>query len=259
LLHTHTHTHTHTHELTYTLLLYARAKYNNNRLNTQESLRNFCVENYAKKDSNINLRKDVTFFRGVLFINSIYNNLYRLNWTDEISGTFYSSYWIDKSAPDLVRKAAFDADRQTFTISYVGSQTVSSGKTSLRGVTSKENMIKKVCTRAIDEAIVQLQRNYDEFKVKTPLIAVSPITASIGRKEGITENSKFEVLEKQEDANGRTSYTRVGVIKPVRGKIWDNRYLSDADGFAGADLGATEFAKVSGGDFYQGLLIREIK
>jgi hypothetical protein len=166
---------------------------------------------------------------------------------------------MDKSAPDLVRKAAFDADRQTFTISYVGSQTVSSGKTTLGGVASKEDMIKKVCTRAIDEAIVQLQRNYDEFKVKTPLIGASPITASIGRKEGIMEDSKFEVLEKEEDAIGRTSYKRIGVIKPARDKIWDNRYLSDADGFAGANLNATEFTKVSGGDFYSGMLIREIK
>jgi hypothetical protein len=185
--------------------------------------------------------------------------LYRLNWTDEIADTFYSRYWMDKSAPDFARKAAFNADRQTFTIGYVGSQTVSSGKTTLRGVSTREDMIKKVCTRALDEAIVQLQRKYDEFKVKTPLTGTSPITASVGRKEGVTENSKFEVLEKEEDANGKTSYRRVGLIKPVRDKIWDNRYLSDADGFAGADLEVTEFTKVSGGDFYQGLLIREIK
>jgi hypothetical protein len=185
--------------------------------------------------------------------------LYRLNWTDEIAGTFYNNYYMDKFNVDNNRKMAFDADRRTFSITYVGSQTVSSGKTTLGGVSTKEDMIKKVCTRAIDESIVQLQKNFDEFKVKSPLLGVSPITASIGKKEGVSENSRFEVLERMEDENGKTSYKRVGTIKPVRGKIWDNRYLSAADGFAGADLGVTEFKKVSGGNFAPGMLIREIK
>jgi hypothetical protein len=185
--------------------------------------------------------------------------LYRLNWTDEIAGTFYNSYYIDNSSPDLGKKTAFDNDRRTFTITYVGSQTVSSGKTSLRGVSTKEDMIRKVCTRAIDASIVQLQRNFDEFKIKTPLIGISPITAGIGQKEGISEDSKYEVLERLEDENGRTSYKRIGTIKPVRGKIWDNRYLATEEGFENAALSATEFTKTGGGDFYPGMLIREIK
>jgi len=191
--------------------------------------------------------------------------LYRLDWTDGIAGAFYQNYWMDKSSPDAARKTAFDSDRRTFTVSYVGSQTVASGKTSMRGVstsneaTARREMIKKVCTRAIDASIVQLQRNFDEFKVKTPLVGTAPVTAEIGRKEGVTEDSKYEVLEKHEDATGRTSYKRVGTIAPVKGKIWDNRYLAVEEGFEGAKLGATEFRKLSGGDFYPGMLIREIK
>jgi len=142
---------------------------------------------------------------------------------------------------------------------FVGAHTVQSGKTSLRGVSTNGEMIRKVCTRAIDKSIVELQRQHDEFKIKTPLHSTSPITAKIGVKEGIDEGTKFEVLEKREDANGRTSYRRVGTVAPVRGKVWDNRYLANEEGFDGADLGATEFKKISGGDFYPGMLIREIK
>jgi len=105
--------------------------------------------------------------------------LYRLDWTDEIAGTFYNNYYMDKSSVNSNRKAAFDNDRKTFTITYFGSQTVvSSGKTTMRGIntnadeaTIKREIIKKVCTRAIDESIIQLQRTYDEFKVKTPLVS----------------------------------------------------------------------------------------
>jgi len=192
--------------------------------------------------------------------------LYRLNWTDDIAGVFYQNYWVTNASPDASLKGAFDNDKSTFTISYVGSQTVSSGNTSLLGINTKANettirreMIKKVCTRAIDDAIVQLQRNFDEFKVKMPLTSTSPITAYIGKKEGVTEDAKYEVLERQEDAKGRASYRRVGIVQPVKGKIWDNRYLSVEEGFEGAGLGATEFKKVSGDNFYPGMLIREIK
>jgi len=193
--------------------------------------------------------------------------LYRLDWTEEIAGTFYHNYWFDKTSVNSDKKTAFDNDRTTFTITYFGSQTVfSSGKTTMRGIntkadaaTIKREMIKKVCTRAIDAAIVQLQRTYDEFKVKTPLIATEPIKAYIGRKEGVTEETKYEVLEKNEDKNGRTFYKRVGFIQPVKGKVWDNRYLAAEEGFYGADFDATEFVKISGSDFYPGMLIREVK
>jgi hypothetical protein len=197
---------------------------------------------------------------------NITSYLYRLNWTEDIAKIFYDNYWMDNYSPDPVRKAAFDGDKKTFTITYVGSQTVSSGSTTLHGINFKKDeitlrreMIKKVCTRTIDGNIVQLQRQYDEFKIKTPLTGINPITAYIGRKEGVTENSKYEVLEKEEDASGRTVYRRVGTIQPVKGKIWDNRYLSVEEGFEGADLSATEFKKVSGSDFYSGMLIREIR
>jgi hypothetical protein len=191
--------------------------------------------------------------------------LYRLDWTDDIAGVFYQNYWMDRSFSDAARKTAFDNDRRTFTVSYVGSQTVSSGNTTMLGIntanaeTIKREMIKKVCTRAIDASIVLLQRNFDEFKIKMPLAGTEPIIAYIGRKEGVTKESKYEVLEKEEDASGRTAYRRAGIIRPVADRIWDNRYLAVEDGFAGAEFGATEFTRVSGGDFYQGMLIREIK
>jgi len=185
--------------------------------------------------------------------------LYRLNWNDEISGTFYQNYYVDRKNPSVTKRNAFNQDKGTFTMSFVGVQTVQSGKTSLKGVSTNGEMIRKVCTRAIDKSIAKLQQKYDEFKVKTPLYSINPLFAKIGVKEGIDENTKFEVLEKMEDENGRTSYKRVGTIKPVKGKIWDNRYLATEEGFENANLSATEFTKVSGGDFYPGMLVREMK
>lgn len=76
-------------------------------------------------------------------------------------------------------------------------------------------------------------------------------------KEGITSDSKFEVLERQLK-DGKTIYKRVGVIKPIGNMIWDNRFMAVEEGTYGANLGCTTFKKVSGGDFYPGMLIRQI-
>jgi hypothetical protein len=79
-------------------------------------------------------------------------------------------------------------------------------------------------------------------------------------KEGITDASRYEVLEKYLTEDGLTEYKRVGVIKPVPGKIWDNRYMATEENTLGSDLTATSFTKVSGrAEFLPGMLIREIK
>jgi hypothetical protein len=99
---------------------------------------------------------------------------------------------------------------------------------------------------------------YHSSKVKVPLLSTEPLVAQIGKKEGITEKSKFEVLEIQEK-DGRTVYKRVGVIRPMPNLIWDNRFMAVEEKAEGASLKYTTFKKVSGGDFYTGMLIREIK
>jgi len=187
--------------------------------------------------------------------------LYRLDWNDEVAGTLFQSLYMTENDFDTLKKKAFDDEKQLFKLKYIGKQSVNSGKTSIEGVNleTPEQMIRKVCTRAIDKSIVELQKVHEEFRVKTPIFSVgATIKAKIGMKEGVASGSKFEVLEQTIDKEGRTQYKRVGLIKPV-GKIWDNRYMAAEEKSATAHLAYTEFKKVSGGDFYPGMLIREIK
>jgi hypothetical protein len=58
--------------------------------------------------------------------------------------------------------------------------------------------------------------------------------------------------------NGSHKYNRVGVIEPIDNLIWDNRYMAEEEGAAGATLGFTTFRKVSGKDFSKGMLIKEM-
>ena len=119
-------------------------------------------------------------------------------------------------------------------------------------------MVRKACQRAIDENVVDLQRNYEEFRTKTPLVSVEPLTAYIGMKEGVSAQSKFEVLEVVEMEDGSRKYNKVGVIEPIDNLIWDNRFMASEEGAIGANLGYTTFRTVSGKDFSKGMLIREM-
>ena len=107
---------------------------------------------------------------------------------------------------------------------------------------------------------MELQKEFDQFKVKVPLFSTEPLMARIGMKEGITAKSKFEVLVPvYDDATGKVRYNRRGVIRPVAGKIWDNRYMASEEQAVGSELTATTFEVVSGMNFTPGMLIREIK
>ena len=185
--------------------------------------------------------------------------LFRLDWSEETSYRFYNDLWMDNENVDMTRKQKFNEEMGSFDLVYVGCASVFSGKTSLGGVKKESDMFLKVCTRAIDKSISELQKSFDEFKVFTPLISTSPLYAYIGMKEGVNEDSKYEVLEKSIDESGRTHYKRVGVIEPVKDKIWDNRFMASFDNSEGSELKYTTFKTVSGKDFYPGMLIREIK
>ena len=189
----------------------------------------------------------------------IRTRLYQLEWNDSIAMDFYRNYY--QAYDDEAGAKKFDAAKGKYTLKYIGDVTSSGQKSSFLGISEErpDLMIRKACQRALDENVADLQKKYEQFKIKAPIVSVEPdIKVQIGLKEGISEDSKFEVLEAQEK-DGRVVYKRVGTVRPVKGKIWDNRFMAMEEQAYGADFGATTFKKESGGDFYPGLLIREIK
>ena len=212
--------------------------------------------------------------------------LYRLVWNDEVAGTFYQDYWFNSDQSDPAKKAAFD-NSDIFTVEYVGETSTSAANIASKSFSkqSKGEQMVKVCTRAVDKAIVELQREYDEFKVNVPIFKISEdkstVDVQIGLKEGINEKSRFEVLLPVEDENEKIQYEKVGMIQPVEGKIWDNRYgaleeaeaaeeakkegedlskNSDVANLEAAKLTATTFKILSGANkIVPGCLVREVK
>ena len=217
---------------------------------------------------------------------NISSYLYRLDWNEDKLMTFYDTYWVDSYTDSLSRAAIvakFDEVNATdtlFRVSYVGKTTTAATIPAFNALSTKTDTEKlmKVSTRAIDKAIVELQREYDEFKVNVPIYKVNgdgTVDVQIGLKEGVNEKSEYDVLMEAEDENGRHYYERVGSIKPVADKIWDNRFgaREDAEALAAdpkakqekgeevgnVELNATTFKITSGENkIVPGCVVREV-
>ena len=184
--------------------------------------------------------------------------LFRLKWNDDLATEFYNNYYTENGIKDHDKVEAFVRDGSQWQMEYAGKTFSKSNKISKREASfTPRLLLEKVTTRALDKNLAQLQHNYPDFRIKAPLTNVEPLKAYVGLKEDITPQSRFEVLERVIDKEGKLSYKRVGIIKPVTSHIWDNRYMAD-DEDADYGLGYTEFEKVSGSTFMPGMLIREI-
>lgn len=216
---------------------------------------------------------------------NITSYLYRLVWNEELLWDFYTRFYADESYDDQQRIANRDAfnaisgNDPLYQLEFVGKTTTHAGNLQSKSFSkySKLEQMTKVCTRAIDKAIVELQREYDEFKVNVPIYEINDdgtVTVQIGLKEGINEKSRFDVLMPIEDEDGRIHYEKVGKIRPIEGQIWDNRFgaLEDAKALeedpdakvdeeskeGNAYLNATTFNIISGGNrIMKGCLVRE--
>lgn len=183
--------------------------------------------------------------------------LFKLDWDDDKANIFYTNYYTEDGSKELDKVEAFMNERELFSMTYVGQTFSRSSETKFSSTKDPKKLLIKVCTRTLDKNIAQLQHEHPFFRIKAPLISVDPLSAHVGLKEDITEDSRFEVLERVIDKDGKLSYKHVGVIKPEKGKIWDNRYMAEEDEGEDSNLHYTTFRKVSGGDFYPGMLIRE--
>lgn len=179
------------------------------------------------------------------FVVRINSYLFQLDWNEEAATMFYENYY---TANDSNRVNAFWADTTSFKMKYIGKYEQYTDKGTMYSQKSQSEQMLVTCTRTLDKNIVNLQKKYPEFQVKTPIAEIVTndkgkfvgYRAYIGTKEGITPKSKFQVLEKQQDENGRTIYKKVGTLKPAKGQIWDNRYMVSEEDITVSDENAKQ-------------------
>ncbi len=192
--------------------------------------------------------------------------LYQLEWNDSVATVFYQNYYTD--VPDAEKIQAFVENDSLFRVKYVAHEYEYDKKSTLKGQYERSELVKTICARSMDKNIVALAKQYEDFKVKTPIYSVlytekgkvEGYAAKIGLKEGISESSKFQVVQRViNPETGKTTYKYVATVKPQKGKIWDNRYNAVKEQGTGSELSYTTLKKVSGGEILPGMLLIEGK
>ncbi len=192
--------------------------------------------------------------------------LYQLEWNDSVAAIFYQFHYT--ATPDPVKVQAFLDDHTTYRLKYVAHEYEFDKKSVLKGQYARTELVRTICARSMDKNIVALAKQYEDFKVKTPVFQVlsngrgkiEGYAAKIGMKEGITEGSKFQVVQQiQDPETGKTTYKYIATVKAKKGCIWDNRYNAVLEQDEGASLPYTTFVKVSGGEILPGMLLIEGK
>jgi hypothetical protein len=192
--------------------------------------------------------------------------LYQLEWNDSIAAIFYQFHYT--GTPNPAKVQAFLDDKTTYRLKYVAHEYEFDKKSVLKGRYSRTELVRTICARSMDKNIVALAKQYEDFKVKTPVYSVltnergkiEGYAAKIGMKEGITESSKFQVVQRYYDPEtGKTTYKYVATVKPKKGHIWDNRYNAVLEQADGATLPYTTFTKTAGGEILPGMLLIEGK
>lgn len=153
--------------------------------------------------------------------------LYQLDWNEEIKARFYEEYW-DKSLEELI-------DAGFCKLTLLGSEKANSRVS--QALTSKKplsQLVRRATARAIDATICKLQKKFEVFRTNCPIIDVDVdaklLYAPIGMKEGVEPGDEYEVLEEiYDEVTGETTYKGITTVKPVKGKIWDNRYGAEEE------------------------------
>ena len=182
--------------------------------------------------------------------------LFQLVWDEQIASTFYEKFWIDQNHPDQSKKNAFD-NSDIFKLKYIGSEVAwADVQSTIFTNKSDEELIEKATNKAIDKAIANLQREFEVFRVKTPILNTEPLTAKIGLKEGLEKGDRFEVLEQVLNKDGQTIYERKGIVAVDKNRIWDNRFeATEENPHANSDPYTYFKGK---GSYCPGMLIRQI-
>ena len=181
--------------------------------------------------------------------------LYKLVWNDEVAAIFYNDLWMEDSAIDIDKRKAFD-ETDIFKLALVGIETAwADVQSTVLTTKSDKELIAIATVKAADNVIAKLQRKYEVFRTKTPLLSGNPISAKIGLKEGLEKGDKYEVLEQVMNEEGVIVFKRIGVIKVDKNHIWDNRYMAEEE-----NPSTIEYTKFSGAKnkYYSGMLVRQI-
>ncbi len=115
---------------------------------------------------------------------------------------------------------------------------------------TQEEITKELAEQTVSDALTTHAANYDPFKVKTVVYTASPITAKIGKKEGLRIDDRYEVFENRMSETGEKTSVKMGYVRAS--KVADN--AKNADG----NTQPSEFYKAPARRVDKNMILKEV-
>lgn len=172
--------------------------------------------------------------------------LYKLDFSEPVAAHFFNNYWAGMSDPNKISKrdAFYDQD---YLWTPVGRQYVESDITQYnpgqalapKVQKTKEELMDQLLNDVMEKITPQIEARDESFRVKAMVSDVHPISAKIGKKEGLGFDQRYYVYENQMKKDGKVRKKLVGAVKSM--KVTDNRQVTEGH------TDVSQFYQISGG------------
>lgn len=179
--------------------------------------------------------------------------LYRIN--PNAIDTLYEKLWIYEDENPAVKTEKRTAyDKTEFETSFIlavdgsveESQYNEGNSLAPKTQLSKAELFSKLVNNTVNKALMEIENQFEPFKIVSSVSTIHPITAKIGKKEGLYVDQSFFVIEKVENDKGEIVSKHHSVIRACK--------VADNDG--SEDL-TTKFYQTSGSKIETGMLIQK--
>jgi len=183
--------------------------------------------------------------------------LFKLNYSDTVHGYFMDAF-IDEQKIDLQKLD--DIFQEVYSpIKFITMKEVTAEGTQYNPgqplaparQKTKQQLIDMMVDDGINKVLGYLEKKYEKFRVKTPLVSTNPLQAKIGRKEGLTHERRYFVWEYVVNRKGDVVARKRGEVRAS--KVVDNR---------NDELGNTQksiFYQIGGKKLREGMILQERK
>jgi len=186
--------------------------------------------------------------------------LYKIDYNEELQNALYDAWIYDDDTPQAKAEKKSKFDNLQFPLTFVTQTQVMITSSQAESTTTVGKFIKKktedellteLVQKGYDESLYFLEKNYEDFRVKTPIYQVSPIRAKVGKKEGIKTDYRFFAYEYVYNEKTNTTKQKFRGVIRATSKIVDNRQV------ATGDMGTTKFYQTAGRHLETGYLLQQ--
>jgi len=186
--------------------------------------------------------------------------LFKINYNEEIQNALYDSWIYPEDSQSVRDEKNKKFEQINFSLNFVTKTTVYATASQAEGASqlgrllkekSEDELLSEMVQKGYDETLYYLEKNHEDFMVKTTIYQVGPIRAKIGKKEGLKCDNRYFAYEYVYDEKTNSSKPKMRGVIRATSQIVDNRQV------AKGDMPTSKFYQTAGRKLKTGYLLRQ--